>query len=179
MHLLGSPPTTVDLGPDNTTIFIDPVGVKGDCTITFRYRGLYRNTKYALRAVGSPAPINFFNPPNAQAVPDSIRNVRWAAFPNDPGVGLAEITMPILATASMWNLRSQRRHPDSLRRLRTPTPQLTRSYRVQTPCLLTPSGSILIEKWTAVEPFRSQESLVHMDSLALSRSGQHGVLMAR
>jgi hypothetical protein len=80
-------PTTDSLGPDNTTIFIDPVGVKGDCTITFGYRGLYRNTKYALRAVGSPAPINFFNPPNAQAVPDSIRNVRWADFPNDPGVG--------------------------------------------------------------------------------------------
>jgi hypothetical protein len=76
-----------DLGPDSTIIFIDPVGVKGDCTITFGYRGLHRNTKYALRAVGSPAPINFFNPPNAQAVPDSIRNVRWADFPNDPGVG--------------------------------------------------------------------------------------------
>jgi hypothetical protein len=87
-NLLGTP-TPTDLGPDNTTIFIDPVGVKGDCTITFGYRGLYRNTKYALRAVGSPAPINFLNPPNAQAVPDSIRNVRWAAFPNDPGVGFS------------------------------------------------------------------------------------------
>jgi hypothetical protein len=81
------PPTSTDLGPDNTTIFIDPVGVKGDCTITFRYRGLYRDSRYALRLVGSPAPINFFNPRNAQDVPDSIRNVRWAAFPNDPGVG--------------------------------------------------------------------------------------------
>jgi hypothetical protein len=87
-----SPPTTVDLGPDNTTIFIDPVGVKGDCTITFNYRGLYRDATYALRLVGdvnSNAPTNFFNPPNAQAVPDSIRNVRWAAFPNDPGVGVS------------------------------------------------------------------------------------------
>ncbi len=77
-----------DLGPDSTTIFIDPVGVKGDCTITFNYRGLHRNTKYAIRAVGSPLPINFFDPQNAQDVPDSIRNVRWAAFPNDPGVGI-------------------------------------------------------------------------------------------
>jgi hypothetical protein len=86
------PPTKVDLGPDNTTIFIDPVGVKGDCTITFNYRGLYRNATYALRLVGdgnSNAPTNFFDPPNAQAVPDSIRNVRWAAFPNDPGVGVS------------------------------------------------------------------------------------------
>jgi hypothetical protein len=101
---VGSPSTT-DLGPDNTTIFIDPVGVKGDCTITFNYRGLYRNATYALRLVGdgnSNAPTNFFNPPNAQAVPDSIRNVRWAAFPNDPGVGVSgNYNATILAATSM------------------------------------------------------------------------------
>jgi len=97
-------PTTDSLGPDNTTIFTDPVGVKGDCTITFGYRGLYRNTKYALRAVGSPAPTNFFDPPNAQAVPDSIRNVRWAAFPNDPGVGFTLATEYNNATGNRLNV---------------------------------------------------------------------------
>jgi hypothetical protein len=83
-------PDRIGLGPDNTTIFIDPVGVKGDCTITFRYRGLYRNTKYALRAVGSPPAADFFSI-NVTQIPEAFYNVRWADFPNDPGVGFTTL----------------------------------------------------------------------------------------
>jgi hypothetical protein len=76
-----------DLGPNPTTVFIDATGTKTANTITFGYRGLYRNTRYALRAI-SPPPADFFRTDVTLAqIPDSAYNVRWADFPNDPGVG--------------------------------------------------------------------------------------------
>jgi hypothetical protein len=77
---------TDSLGPDPTTIFIDVTGTKTTDTITFGYRGLHRNTRYALRAVGSPPPADFFSI-NVTQIPEAFYNVRWADFPNDPGVG--------------------------------------------------------------------------------------------
>jgi hypothetical protein len=76
-----------DLGPNPTTVFIDATGTKTANTITFGYRGLYRNTRYALLAI-SPSPADFFRTDVTLAqIPDSAYNVRWADFPNDPGVG--------------------------------------------------------------------------------------------
>jgi hypothetical protein len=80
-------PTTTDLGPNPTTIFIDATGTKTTDAITFGYRGLHRNTRYALRAI-SPPPADFFSTTVTLAqIPEAFYNVRWADFPNDPGVG--------------------------------------------------------------------------------------------
>ncbi len=80
-------PTTDNLGPNPTTVFIDAVGTKTANTITFGYRGLHRNTRYALRAI-SPQPADFFRTDVTLAqIPEAFYNVRWADFPNDPGVG--------------------------------------------------------------------------------------------
>ena len=80
-------PTTDNLGPNPTTVFIDAVGTKTANTITFGYRGLHRNTRYALRAI-SPKPRDFFRTDVTLAqIPEAFYNVRWADFPNDPGVG--------------------------------------------------------------------------------------------
>jgi len=82
-------PTTTDLGPNPTTIFIDARGTTNTNTntITFGYRGLHRNTRYALRAI-SPRPADFFRRDVTLAqIPEAFYNVRWADFPNDPGVG--------------------------------------------------------------------------------------------
>ncbi len=80
-------PTTADLGPNPTTVFIDATGAKTTDAITFGYRGLHRRTRYALRAI-SPAPGDFFSTTvNLADIPEAFYNVRWADFPNDPGVG--------------------------------------------------------------------------------------------
>ncbi len=82
-----STPVTTDLGPNPTTVFIDATGTKTTDAITFGYRGLHRRTRYALRAI-SPAPSDFFSTTvNLSDIPEAFYNVRWADFPNDPGVG--------------------------------------------------------------------------------------------
>jgi hypothetical protein len=78
---------TDSLGPNPTTIFIDATGTKTTDAITFGYRGLHRNTRYALRAI-SPPPADFFRTDVTLAqIPEAFYNVRWADFPDDPGVG--------------------------------------------------------------------------------------------
>jgi hypothetical protein len=78
---------TDSLGPNPTTIFIDATGTKTTDAITFGYRGLHRRTRYALRAI-SPQPSDFFSTTvNLSDIPEAFYNVRWADFPNDPGVG--------------------------------------------------------------------------------------------
>jgi hypothetical protein len=91
-----------DLGPNPTTVFIDAVGTTTENTITFGYRGLYRNTKYALRAI-SPPPADFFRTDVTLAqIPEAFYNVRWADFPNDPGVGFT-------TTATEYNSATRNR----------------------------------------------------------------------
>jgi hypothetical protein len=80
-------PTTTDLGPNPTTVFIDAVGATTTNTITFGYRGLHRNTRYALRAISPPAEDFFRRNVTLAQIPEAFYNVRWADFPNDPGVG--------------------------------------------------------------------------------------------
>jgi hypothetical protein len=80
-------PTTADLGPNPTTIFIDATGTKTTDAITFGYRGLHRNTRYALRAISPPAADFFSTTVTLAQIPEAFYNVRWADFPDDPGVG--------------------------------------------------------------------------------------------
>jgi hypothetical protein len=78
---------TDSLGPNPTTIFIDATGTKTTDAITFGYRGLHRNTRYALRAISPPAADFFSTTVTLAQIPEAFYNVRWADFPNDPGVG--------------------------------------------------------------------------------------------